>query len=461
MTNLYVKKISDFTHTIFPRCKNIVSKFVFSSQETCNSKILILKKGKKDNIHKYIKQAEKKGVRGIILENRIEKKLLPKKIPLLQIPNLGENLNSILDYFYSKPMQNMYIIGVTGTDGKTSTCHHLAQFLSSLYPKKIIGVITSEGNGIYPNLIKTNFTTPDNHILYNEYKKFYKKNVNILIIECSSQGLDQGRLNYHSFNTSILTNIYKDHIDYHKSISQYIESKLKLFEMTKDFILLNSQSKKIKNKIKNTDAKKLIYKETDSPCGFNGTSVQIDLFEKLALIFKINSKKKIASAASSVKPVVGRFNIIKGRNNQVIIIDYAHTPSSLIRVCKKAIKRRSFSNKNNKLIIVFGCGGDRDKSKRKEMGSIACKYASHTIITDDNPRSENPKTITREICSVFGEKDSFEVINDRKKAIRRSIQLTSENDIVLIIGKGNESDIMYNNKKLKHNDIQYVKTLSR
>ena len=142
-------------------------------------------------------------------------------------------------------------------------------------------------------------------------------------------------------------------------------------------------------------------------------------------------------------------------------MDYAHTSSSFLLACKSAVNTFNLNQQKNKLLIVFGCGGDRDKSKRKEMGKIASKYADHIILTDDNPRSENPKNITYEISKALMKKTSYEIINNRKMAIKKSIKLTSADDIVLIIGKGNEPMIMYNNKKVKHNDIEYINTLIR
>ena len=459
MTNDYVVKILNFTHAIFPRCRNIKQKFAFSSKDNCKSKILILKQGKAKNIITYIKEAEKGGIKGLIIENKIDKEYLPKNIPLLRVQNLSENLNAILNHIYSDPMKNMYVIGVTGTDGKTSTCHHVAQFLSYIYPRKKIGMITSEGNGIYPKLSKTEFTTPDSHILYSEYDKFRKNNVKIIIIECSSQGLAQGRLNSHSFNLSILTNINRDHIDYHKTISRYINSKMKLLEMTNDFILINNDNKKIN--INNSQAKKIFYKTRDHSYKLMKISTSTDLIKKIAAILNIKDQKKIGSAISNLKPIKGRFNIFKGKNNQTIIVDYAHTSSSFLLACKSVVNTFNLNQQKNKLLIVFGCGGDRDKSKRKEMGKIASKYADHIILTDDNPRSENPKNITYEISQALMKKTSYEIINNRKMAIKKSIKLTSADDIVLIIGKGNEPMIMYNNKKVKHNDIEYINTLIR
>ena len=177
------------------------------------------------------------------------------------------------------------------------------------------------------------------------------------------------------------------------------------------------------------------------------------MFPKKKSIIK-NKLKKLES-------VNGRYNYILGKKKEKIVIDYAHTPSAMMLVCEKITKSREFQLNKYKLFIVFGCGGDRDKEKRKLMGKVAMKYADHIIVTDDNPRLEDPKSITNQIISVFNAKTSFEEIHNRKLAIKTAIKKANSDCVILIIGKGNESEIIYNKHVKKHNDIEYVNSIVR
>ena len=453
------EKIIDFVSNIYKKNTINYRNFVFSSKDACKDKIFILKYGNRKNQQQHINEAITKGIKGLITDSKTSTEKIKSNIPILKISRINEKLNAFLDHLYSYPTREMLKIGVTGTNGKTSTCYFLAQFLSKLYPRKNIGIITSEGNGIYPKLSSTMRTTPENHLLYWEYHKMRQKNVKILIVECSSQGLHQGRLNSHSFDVSILTNLSRDHIDYHKNHENYVQSKLSLLQMTTKYIFINESQKTLK--IGNNNAKKILYKHDSNMKYSKNPTVPEDLFVKFTNALAQGRKKNICKIISKLKSIKGRYHYVHGKKREIYLIDYAHTASSFLDICKYAKKIVSSSLKNMKLLIIFGCGGDRDKEKRIIMASCAEKYADYIIVTDDNPRSEDPIKITNQIAKSLTKKYNYEVINNRKAAIRRSLDFARNNYLILLLGKGNESKIIYKNKEIYHNDIKYVESLVR
>ena len=237
--NSDIKYIIKFTQDIKPKLVNFKKIFSFNSKDHCKNKILVLINPSKKKIYDYINEAIDNGIIGLIITTTIDTNLLKKNIPVLKSKYLNDNLNIFLDYLYNKPLKNKKIIGVTGTDGKTSTCHFIADSLTSLGKK--VGIISTEGNGVYPRLKHIGYTTPRNDLLYKEFDNFNIKKVDVIIIECSSQGLDQGRLNHIVFNDSIVTNLNKDHIEYHKTFKNYAKSKQKLLDMTIGNIFINDR----------------------------------------------------------------------------------------------------------------------------------------------------------------------------------------------------------------------------
>ena len=450
-------KILNFAGNLYSQGVIDHRRFVFSSKDNCKGRILVLKHGHIKNIQKYIRDAKLKGIKGIVTENSISKNDINYNLPILKISNLSMKLNSFLDNIYSYPTKDMIKIGVTGTNGKTSTCHFIAQFLSKIFPRKNIGVITSDGNGVYPNLSSTNRTTPENHRLYREYDKMRRENVRILIVECSSQGLHQGRLNSHSFDISILTNITRDHIEYHKSDANYVKSKMLLLQMTTKYIFVNQSLKSLE--IENNRAKKIFFKDSLTQKSIDEPRIPRDLLIKLANTFDQCSTKRRDRSLSQLKQIPGRYQLVRGNRGEIFLIDYAHTSSSFLDICKYAKSYLKASFPRMKLLIIFGCGGDRDKEKRITMASHAKKYADYIIVTDDNPRSEDPKKITYQITDILKSQNNFEIIHNRKAAIRRSLDFARDKHMILLLGKGNESKIIYKDKETYHNDVKYVESL--
>ena len=456
-----LNQIKNFIIKITRKKNNLYNHLTFTSKSSCKNKILILTNVKKDCIYNYINEAIKKNIRAVITENKIDIRKVNKDIPILYSKNLSTNLNMLLDDIYSFPLQNKILIGVTGTDGKTSTVNYLAQCLSSKLIKKRVGIISSLGNGIYPSLKSTSYTTPPSHILYENFKDFDKKKVDIIIIECSSHGLDQGRLNGINFNTSIFTNITSDHLDYHVTKSEYIKAKLKLMRQTSESIYINDDCMTLKKIKKRRNVKFIKYHFTEK----NQIRLKDKIYPKdLILKYLCNnydlSQEILLATLEKLKPIKGRYTYLS-KLNKKIIIDSAHTPASFKNILKYIRSVEEFKKKSLKLITVFGCGGERDKTKRKKMGTIASKYSDHIYLTNDNPRQEDPMNIISQITQGIIDKSNVTVTLDRKLAIKKALSKATKRHLVLISGKGDEKYIEEMSKKVPHNDIKYVKMLLR
>ena len=328
---------------------------------------------------------------------------------------------------------------------------------------------------------KSNLTTPDNLKILNFLKFIKQHNINNAILEASSHGLVQGRLENLKFKNAIFTNFSQDHLDYHKSMKSYLKAKLILFKkyLTKNSnIICDDNVAKLlrKNKISNKNfnlllqsKKKLPFKlishnaksfKTTLKINFNNNihvvnvnligDIQIkNLYQSMIAAFQNGLKfNLILKSLAKIKPINGRLNIFKNYT-KIVCLDYAHTPDGL----EKAIMTLKSHFKKN-INIVFGCGGDRDSQKRKKMGKIAAKYCKNIILTDDNPRNENPNKIIGQIYN--GSKKGI-LIRNRKMAIKKGINLTKPNEILLVAGKGHENYQIIKNKKIFFSDAKEIK----
>ena len=379
----------------------------------------------------------------------------------------------IYDFYYDK-IKDLELIGITGTNGKTTTCYLIYQMLNMLNVKTAyIGTI---GFYLEDKIIKLDNTTPSIDVLYNILLDAKENNCKAVIMEVSSHALKQDRVYGLLFDAIGITNVTQDHMDYHKTLKDYVSSKKKIISMTrnKKICLLNKKSKHYKKFISKENVNIII-----------GKNVKIDLIinglNKTILLVRDNKKRGF------MIPLIGGFNaynflfayyIIKGLGydvdnlkkdfmmlkepngrmqkitykNNVIFIDYAHTPDAVLKVLKTVKKI-----KNKGIITVIGCGGNRDKSKRPIMGKIACKYSSHVIFTNDNPRFEDEKEIMKDILK--GAKGKHEVIYDRYEAIKKAIELLNDNMILMILGKGHEDYQIIGDTKYYFSDIEITNSI--
>tara|TARA_A100001011_G_scaffold70831_2_gene72478 strand:- start:1518 stop:4277 length:2760 start_codon:yes stop_codon:yes gene_type:complete len=413
-------------------------------------------KGSKINGEKFISQALKKGACAIVSSKEIQ-----GKSKIIKVNNVREHLGKICSKFYNKKPKN--IIAVTGTNGKSSVADFFHQILTlnglSVATIGTLGVKTKKTK-------KINLTSPDSISLHKELHELKEKKIENVLLEASSHGLIQGRLEGINIKAGIFTNLSQDHIDYHKSMRNYLNAKLILLRrlLKKNSFIITDQSipqyKKIKNiALKKGLKKKLINSLEDD---YNLESFKpIGNFQKKNLLMAIKaceilglSKKNISRCINKLKSVRGRLELVREFSDQTkVFIDFAHTPDAI----KTAITSlRAQYDKD--ITIVFGCGGERDKGKREKIGKIVNRLCRKIFVTDDNPRGENPRNIRKAIIKNIKREKVFEIPN-RTLAIRSAIKQSRLNEIILIAGKGHEEFQDYGKKIIKISDFGIVKNI--
>jgi len=391
----------------------------------------------------------------------------------LQVADLQLKTGEIAARFYNHPSNELKLIGVTGTDGKTSVSHYLAQCLNT--ETSPCGVLGTLGNGLVGKLMPTGLTTASAVQVQQSLASLVDQGATYAAMEVSSHGLDQGRVNGVRFDTAVFTNLSQDHLDYHKTLDAYFEAKSKLFRMAglrsavinldDDFGRILAQKSRNKLTVYGysllsdieplvTCADHIVHAETIRPTrhGFEisvATPAGNGSFE-LPLLGRFNVANALAVLATlllndidleealkrlgSIKPVAGRMELIEAANRPTVVVDYAHTPQGLIAACQAA--KQHFSGE---LWCVFGCGGDRDREKRPLMAQAAEQYADHVIVTSDNPRHEEPQAIIGQIVNGFERPAAVSTLVDRGEAIAFAVTRAADDAVILIAGKGHES----------------------
>lgn len=416
-------------------------------------------KGVKSDGNDYIDDAIKRGATKIVCESG------KYDVETIIVDDTKEYLkNYLYDNYYDK-IKDLKLIGMTGTNGKTTTCFLIYQALNKLDIKcAYIGTI-----GFYIDDEKRilNNTTPNLYEIYNMLLECVDKNIEYVVMEVSSQGIAMGRVETLEFTYAIFSNLTQDHLDYHKTMEEYALAKQKLFKHTK-YAIVNSDDKYsdyfLLDNENITYGKDGDYKISNIECSLDGSKFKLndeEYFTKLIgeynvynmsvviillKLLKINSIKDIVSKLDSPN---GRMDIIKYNDNN-IIIDYAHTPDAVEKIIKEVSKIR-----HNRVITVIGCGGNRDKTKRPIMGKIATDLSDYVIFTSDNPRHEDPKKIINDVVCKL-DNDNYKIIIKRKKAIKSAIQMLSKNDILLVLGKGHEEYQIIKDKIIPFSDKNIV-----
>ena len=411
--------------------------------------------------HDYVLEAIKNGATTVIVEEG------EYDVHTILVSDTKKYLEEYLENNYYDKIKKLKLIGMTGTNGKTTTCYLIYQALNKIGIKcAYIGTL-----GFYTDKEKKlNNTTPNLYEIYNMLLECATNDYEYVVMEISSQGLSMGRVNTLIFDYVIFSNLTQDHLDYHVTMENYAKAKQKLFTMTNESIAIINNDDEYKNYFL-LDNKNITYGKTNSDYNISsiettldGTKFKLNNEEyitnligeyniynlSIVIIFlKILNVENIYEIIKGLSAPKGRMDIVKYKKNN-IIIDYAHTPDAVLKIIKELKKI-----KHNKIITIVGCGGNRDKSKRPIMGDIATKYSNFVIFTSDNPRYENPKKILKDITCKL-DKKNYKIVVKRKKAIKKGIQMLEKNDILLLLGKGHEEYQIIKNKKCLFSDKNIV-----
>ena len=416
----------------------------------------------------YVESAIKNGAVAIVTEQEISG---INGTTQIIVKNARETMSLLACKFYNNPADKLKIIGVTGTNGKTTITTILYNALNFLGKKTAI--IGTNGIIFGSKTFSTGMTTPDPIELQQYFALMVKQKIEYVCMEVSAHAIDLNKVSGFRFEQVIFTNLTEDHLDYFKTMENYFNAKLKLFsDRHAKLAIINiddDYGKRIAKGINLSFVAYAINEKADinpekiKSCGLyqtftlNSQEFKINLagrfniYNVLACILSLKKlgfkDKDIADAVEKTKTVDGRFNAYD-INGRLVIIDYAHTPDGLKNVL---ISCTDMLKPNSKLFVLFGCGGNRDKEKRKIMGEIASKYANYSIITTDNPRFENKESIINDIVSGFLNKN-FEVEVDRSKAIKKAFELLNSGDIIVIAGKGAENYIDIEGVKIPYSD---------
>jgi len=434
------------------------------SRKVIEGDCFVAVKGTTTDGHQYIQQVIDKGVTVVVCE--ILPAALNEKVSYVVVKNASIALGEMAANYFGNPADKVKLVGVTGTNGKTSVATLLYRLFSKLGYK--VGLLSTVENKIGEETIPSTHTTPDAISLNQLLKRMVDEGCAYVFMEVSSHAVDQHRIAGLTFDGALFTNITHDHLDYHKTFENYIKAKKGFFDtLNKDaFALVNADDRNGLVMLQNTAAKRYTYSlksASDFKCKIIENSVyglQLDIdgtdFHSL-LIGEFNAynltlvygaaillgveKLECLTVLSELMPPEGRFQqVISPKNKIVAIVDYAHTPDALKNVLHTI---RAIKTDNQKLITVVGCGGDRDKAKRPVMAQVAAKFSDKCVLTSDNPRSEEPQQIIDDMLEVFKveaveDKRKVLCILDRKEAIRSAVLFANPSDILLIAGKGHE-----------------------
>ncbi len=451
------------------------------NRKVVQGSLFVCIKGLTVDAHDFAESAVNNGAVAVLAERPLE-----LTVPVIVVESTRRALSVLADAFYGQPSHKLHMIGITGTNGKTTTSHIIEKILADA--GKQTGLIGTMYTKIGTKQLETKNTTPESLTLQKTFHQMVEEGVEATVMEVSSHALVEGRVHGTDFNVAVFTNLTQDHLDYHKTMDEYQRAKSLLFaqlgntyDMAKPkFAVLNMDDEASKMYIESTSAHVITYGidnsanlhakniqmtasgtefDLESPFGVKKVSMKLvgkfSVYNVLASIgAALASGIPLESAISSIESVIGvsgRFELVQAGQDFSVIVDYSHTPDSL----ENAISTIQQFAKGN-IIVVVGCGGDRDKTKRPLMAQIACKYSDRAIFTSDNPRSEDPIQILNDMeAGVKGQ--TYDVIVDRKEAIYHAVQQANTNDVILIAGKGHETYQLIGDKSYDFDDREVAK----
>ncbi len=456
-----------------------ISSVTFDSRKVKKDSLFIATRGTASDGHHYIELAIEAGAVAIVCEDLPE--TLNENVTYVKVLDSSASLGYIACNFYDNPSEKLKLVGITGTNGKTTTVTLLFNLFRGLGYN--VGLLSTVENKINTTVIPSTHTTPDALALNELLAKMVEAGCQYAFMEVSSHAIVQHRITGLKFTGAAFSNITHDHLDYHKTFEEYIKAKKMFFDNLQDdaFALTNKDDRNGLVMLQNTKAKKYSYglkSIADFKCRvvenhLNGLLLSIDNQEvwvkligsfnaynvlvvySIAILLK-QDKVQVLTTLSNLNSVEGRFQYIKSKNGIVAIVDYAHTPDALKNVLETI---KDIRTGNEQVITLVGCGGDRDAAKRPIMAQIACEYSNKVVLTSDNPRSEDPEDILNQMQAGINPVEMKKTlrISDRKEAIRTAVAFAKEGDIILIAGKGHEKYQEIKGVKHPFDDFEIVK----
>lgn len=454
-----------------------LSDFQYDSRKIEKDSLFVAITGFQTDGHKYIPMAVEKGAAAVLCEHPVEG--VPNGVTVVLTPNNRQALAVLSANFYGHPSDEMRTVGVTGTNGKTSTTYLMKSILDRQGSK--VGIIGTIENRIGDKVLHAERTTPESKELQALLRQMQQEQVTDVVMEVSSHSLDLHRVDGISFDVAIFTNLTQDHLDYHKTMENYRAAKGLLFRRAKKSVInlddaagayMQAQSQGevltfgvdtpadlMASRIDITaegTAFRLQWQGKEYPVRLH-TPGRFSVYNALGaagacLLLGIPVEEIIAGLEEN-PGVSGRFQTVRSRKGYQAVVDYAHTPDGLENVLRTA---NEFVK--GKLIAVFGCGGDRDRTKRPIMGEIGGRLAGYCILTSDNPRTEDPMAILRDVEAGICKTDCpYELIADRREAIQRAVALAEAGDVILIAGKGHETYQIFPEGTIHFDDMEEVR----
>ncbi len=467
-----------------------IKDIVQDSREVTGGAMFVAMEGLHVDGHKFIPGAIADGAVAVMTTRSAEEIGTQADISVLTVPDIDAALKAVVPWFYDYPAQKMRMVGITGTNGKTTTSYLVRHLLRAAGHR--VGLIGTIQNMIEDEVIPTHNTTPNIIDLQRLLARMYKDGMTHVVMEVSSHALDMGRVVGCEYDTAAFSNLTQDHLDYHGTMENYCLAKAKLFDSLSaeaqksnkkaivniddpagKVMLEHAKCDHVTYSVKDETAslRALDIKLTGTGASFTvqGEFGQVRISLKITGLFNVyNVLAAFGCAMAEGVPVEvieenlplfngvpGRFEAIDKGQKFGVVVDYSHTPDGLENVLRAA---REIAE--NRVIVVFGCGGDRDRTKRPIMGRIAAELADVVVVTSDNPRSEDPDFILSEIVPGVEEKiggKQYEVIADRRQAIFRAIKLAQEGDMVVIAGKGHEDYQILKDKTIHFDDREQAR----
>ncbi|MGB8658372.1 MAG: UDP-N-acetylmuramoyl-L-alanyl-D-glutamate--2,6-diaminopimelate ligase [Candidatus Zixiibacteriota bacterium] len=466
------------SHKVWGKVNLTINKIEYDSRRVNSGDLFVALKGDADDGHKYISSAVKNGASVVVAERDGDYGTRVKVI----VPDTREALAALASRFYDFPSEKLDLVGVTGTNGKTTITYLVRSVLEQAGRK--VGLIGTIAYWIGDHKIAATNTTPESLDLQSLFSRMLEEGISAAVMEVSSHALSMHRVDGTEFDVAVFTNLNHEHLDFHKNMESYREAKGRLFKKLKKdrgFAVINRDDPNWTYFRDQTENRCLTYSLSKPDADFFAKSISctperstIDLVTpageitlEIKLIGESNVYNALATTAvgfalkidprvvksgvEALEGVPGRMEKVEGGQDFNIWIDYGHTPYAFEKLLRSARQMTK-----GKLLFLFGCGGDRDQGKRPLMGKVASQYADRIFLTEDNPRHENPRAIIEQIMRGIQKKTKVEIILDRKESIRRALEVARPGDTLVLAGKGHEDYQIIGDKKIHFSDKETV-----